>query len=87
MIAEQIERLGSIMLCSGRNAPRNRPSCCSCCPLSRTKPSAQIFMAEVGSVEETTRAVMISRRAGARAYMIGKLSVRRIRAIALGAFG
>ena len=59
-----MERSGCVVLCSGRNAPKNRPPCRSCCPLSRTEPSVQRVKAEAELVEEMMRVVMMSWKGG-----------------------
>ena len=53
-----------VVLCRGRKAPQKTPSCRSCCPVSKTEPSVQRVMAEVGSVDEVMREVRISWKGG-----------------------
>ena len=56
----EILRLGSVVLRSGHRAPRNKPSCPLCCPLSKMELLVQKVIAEAGSGEEMMRAVTIS---------------------------
>ena len=58
----EMVRLGSMVLWSGSRAPRNRPSCPLCCPLSKMELLVQKVIAEFGSGEEVMRAVTISWR-------------------------
>ena len=54
--------LASVVLCSGHRAPRNRPSCPLCCPLSKIELLVQKVTAEARLDEETMLAVTISWR-------------------------
>ncbi len=50
------------MVLLSQRAPQNKPSCLSCCPLSKIEPTVHRVTAEVGWLEEMMRAVAISWR-------------------------